>query len=271
MSNQVRSKDGRETWRRLLEWDKGQAPSERLAGHILRVEGFESIDPSHPLGGPDGLKDIVCVRNDKRWIGAAYFPRGQQTIKAIVGKLAEDFQGVAKNNVDGIAFLTNQELTLGERETLRDSGNGVPIDLFHLERIASILDSPQCYGLRLEFLDIEMTKEEQLAFAAQWHLALTQMKRTIETLAESLAGKSLRGTPNTNMPLVRPRNIGGDTGLYSVLGAEVPKPHECKSCHEIFLIDRSASSSLSALTIGGMTIITCPFCGHSERFNSWPY
>lgn len=87
-----------------------------------------------------------------------------------------------------------------------------------------------------------MTKEEQLAFVAQRDLDLMQMKRTLDTLVESLAGKSLRGTPDTEMPLVRPRNIGG-TGMYSVLGAEVPKPHECKSCREVFLIDRSASSS----------------------------
>ena len=93
----MRSKDGRETWRRLLEWDKGQAPSERLAGHILRIEQFQSIDPSHPLGGRDGLKDIVSERGGEKWIGAAYFPRGQQSFTAISTKLADDLKGVIKN------------------------------------------------------------------------------------------------------------------------------------------------------------------------------
>ena len=50
-----RRTDGDETWTRLLSWTKGQKPSERLASHILRADGYKSIDPSHPLGGQDGL------------------------------------------------------------------------------------------------------------------------------------------------------------------------------------------------------------------------
>jgi hypothetical protein len=84
----MRSRDGRETWRRLLAWDREQAASERLAGHILRFEGFQSIDPSHPLGGRDGLKDIICARDGKKWIGAAYFPRDKQLFATIAKKLA---------------------------------------------------------------------------------------------------------------------------------------------------------------------------------------
>ena len=49
----------RETFNRLLNWDRGQAPSERLAAIILSNEGFMGIDPSHPLGGKDGLKDMT--------------------------------------------------------------------------------------------------------------------------------------------------------------------------------------------------------------------
>ena len=50
-SETMRRNDGRETWFRLLEWDKGQTPAERLAAIILTNEGFRNIDPSHPLGG----------------------------------------------------------------------------------------------------------------------------------------------------------------------------------------------------------------------------
>lgn len=45
----MRMGEGRETFNRLLNWDRGQAPSERLAAIILSKEGFKGVDPSHPL------------------------------------------------------------------------------------------------------------------------------------------------------------------------------------------------------------------------------
>jgi hypothetical protein len=38
----------------LREWKNGQAPSERLAVQILLFNGYEDVDPGHPLGGQDG-------------------------------------------------------------------------------------------------------------------------------------------------------------------------------------------------------------------------
>ena len=64
----LRRAEGRETFYRLLEWDKGQATSERLAALILEQEGFRDIDPSHPLGGKDGGKDMLCEFNNFKWI-----------------------------------------------------------------------------------------------------------------------------------------------------------------------------------------------------------
>lgn len=58
----MRRNDDRETWHRLLEWDKGQAVAERLAAVILLNDGFCGIDLSHPLGRRDGLKDIGTIR-----------------------------------------------------------------------------------------------------------------------------------------------------------------------------------------------------------------
>jgi len=57
-----RRTDGDETWNRLLSWTKGQKPSERLASHILRTDGYKSIDPSHPLG----VKAKCSVRRNLR-------------------------------------------------------------------------------------------------------------------------------------------------------------------------------------------------------------
>ncbi len=182
---------GNETFVRLRDWSRGQAPAERLAAQLLRVEGFTSIDPSHPLGGPDGLKDVLCKRDGIKWIGAAYFPRGQQSFNAIADKFTQDLAGVETNKVDGFVFITNQELKLGERDQLRKSADGIKVELLHLERGASILDSPQCYGIRLEFLDIEMTKEEQLAYIAGRDAVIERLRVALETIVSHLQNLDL--------------------------------------------------------------------------------
>jgi hypothetical protein len=82
--------DGRETWHRLLAWDKGQAPAERLAALILHGEGFSEINPSHPLGGRDGKKDMTLVSNGNKWIAGVYFPRGQKPFSEIQSKFIEE-------------------------------------------------------------------------------------------------------------------------------------------------------------------------------------
>ena len=176
-----RQTDGDETWNRLLNWTKGQK-SERLAAHILSSEGFKSIDPSHPLGGKDGLKDIVAIKDNLQWIAAAYFPRGQKAFSEIKKKFIGDIKGIKTNNVSGLAFITNQELTLSERKELKDIGRPHTIEIFHLERITHILDTAKNYGIRLEFLDIELSKEEQLSYFASRDDQMTNLSEKFEHL-----------------------------------------------------------------------------------------
>jgi hypothetical protein len=144
-----------ETWHRLREWTNGQAPSERLAAQILISAGFEGMDPSHPLGGRDGGKDALCTYNGDKWVMAVYFPRGEMKISEIKSKLHADVLAASQHNPVGVAFVTNQELTLGERKHLRDIVSPYSLDIFHLERITAILDSPQMAGVRKQFLRIE--------------------------------------------------------------------------------------------------------------------
>jgi hypothetical protein len=161
-----RRPQGDETWHRLLLWTSGQKASERLAGHILAAEGFDSIDPSHPLGGRDGLKDLVCWKNGIKWVAAAYFPNGQKSFANIKSKFNDDVEGVDANNAGGFVFVTNQHLSNGERDSLR-SGTTVPnVEIYHLERIVLVLDRPENYGVRQDFLGIDMTSEEMVAFFA---------------------------------------------------------------------------------------------------------
>ena len=85
-----RQAEGRETLRRLLDWQKGQAASERLASRLLSLDGFASVDPSHPLGGPDSLKDIVCAKADMRWVAGSFFPRGPKPATEVKKKFNHD-------------------------------------------------------------------------------------------------------------------------------------------------------------------------------------
>ena len=146
-----------ETWHRLREWTNGQGPSERLAAQVLLDDGYRNLDPRHPLGGQDGTKDATCLRDGKLWIMAVYFPRGQKGFANIKDKFISDLAGVEKHSAIGIAFVTNQELRLAERTELIQAASSTAVDLFHLERITSILDQPNMAAVRKQFLSIDQS------------------------------------------------------------------------------------------------------------------
>lgn len=151
-----------ETWHRLLNWTSGQAPSERLAAQVLAHEKYSSIDPSHPLGGRDGGKDGICEKDGKKWIMAVYFPRGPQGISGIRKKFMGDLKGVAANQADGIAFVTNQEISVSERNGLQKRGKEKLVEIYHLDRITTILDQPEMSLVRKQFLGIDYDGDQTI-------------------------------------------------------------------------------------------------------------
>ncbi len=148
----------------LRDWRYGQAQAERLVAALLHLEGFDAVDPQHPLGGPDGLKDVKCQKDGLSWIAGAYFPTTKVDLTKIKAKFSGDFVGVKKNGAQAFAFFVNQPLTVGEREEVLKLADGTRTELYHLERIRSLLDAPKGCGIRLEYLRIPMTEEEQWAF-----------------------------------------------------------------------------------------------------------
>lgn len=164
---------------KLKLWRGGQPSAERLAGNILHLDGFTSVDPQCPLGGPDGLKDVICEKNSWRYVGAAYFPPTEQTFTSVKKKYVHDLEGVKANGVDGIVFITNQNLTPSNRKKLVQLATDQRCKsiIYHLERIRLLLDSPSGYGVRLEFLDIDMSREEQLSFFSQWNRSFSEELR----------------------------------------------------------------------------------------------
>jgi fido (protein-threonine AMPylation protein) len=148
----------------VRDWRYGNPQAERLCAAMLYLESFQDVDPQHPLGGPDGLKDVRCTKDGKTWVAASYFPPTHPTFKEIQEKFDHDFAGVAANGAQAFAFFVNQPLTIGERENLQARTGGVPAEIYHLERIRALLDSPKGCGVRLEYLRIPMTEAEQWAF-----------------------------------------------------------------------------------------------------------
>lgn len=202
----MRKMDGRETWHRLLEWDKGQTPSERLAAVLLNSQGYTDVDPSHPLGGPDGAKDILLQKDELSMIAAVYFPRGAKSFSETKNKFQDDIVGIAKNSASGIVFFTNQELKLSERRELQNLiSQDKVLDLYHIEKICTLLNSPEYYGVRQEYLEIEMTNSELVALYSQ------RDKQHLADLA------SMSDKLDSALAKIESYATGGDSNLYFFL------------------------------------------------------
>ena len=102
---------------------------------------------------------------------AVYFARGQGTFAAIQRKFTDDVTAARARKPNGFAFVTNQELTLAERKSLVESATPLAVDLYHLERITAILDSPSMAEVRKQFLGIEQDDQPLLLLGGQGGLA----------------------------------------------------------------------------------------------------
>ncbi len=110
----------------------------------------------------------MCRRDGRAYVAAVYFPPTTQHFAQVKSKYEADYEGVGRNGADSFIFLTNQRLSVGHRAELLSSGTAHD-QVYHLERILGVLNSPLGYGLRLEYLGIPMTAEDQLAFFSSYN------------------------------------------------------------------------------------------------------
>jgi hypothetical protein len=152
----------------LREWRYGSIQAERLAASILRLEKYQNIEPQAPLGGGDGGADILCDRGGRFWVGAVYFPPTNQNFKDIKKKFNDDLKGAKKRKRHGIIFITNQKIARGERQSLVKLALQEKQEciVYDVERLLGVLDSPEGYGVRVGYLRIPMSPEEQIAYFA---------------------------------------------------------------------------------------------------------
>lgn len=208
----------------LRDWRYGQTQSERLCAALLHIEGFTSIDPQCPLGGPDGRKDIICYKNDVRVVAASYFPSTRQEFRAIREKFRNDYEGVEINDARGFAFFVNQPVSPAERAELSQEADVELLEIFHLERITALLDSPRGYGPRLEYLRVVMNEAEQLAFWSSMNSVMNDRLVTFESGVEDLKSKLELVLARTNAMhldlLASPSGIGYSYGNVSSFPTE---------------------------------------------------
>lgn len=186
----------------LINWRSGNVQAERLGAKILIMEGYESVDPQCPLGGPDGLKDIVCEKNGWKYIAACYFGIDQKEFKDVKEKFVHDLEGVEKNGADGIVFITNQHITPTQRkelESLAENDENTAI-IYHKERLVALLNSPLGYGIRLELFGIEMNKEEQTSFFSQQN---NYLKNLLDKQSEFLISEISKRIDGIKSPISR--------------------------------------------------------------------
>lgn len=151
---------------KLLNWRGGNPNAERMCADILVSQDYESVDPQCPLGGPDGIKDVVCEKAGWKYIAAAYFPTSNKTFRSIKPKFVGDLKGVKKNKANGIIFMTNQKLTPSHKTELRKIAKKAKAKciIYDNEAIRSLLDSSLGFPIRLQYLKIKLSKADQLSF-----------------------------------------------------------------------------------------------------------
>lgn len=139
-----------------------------MCADLLALLDFDDVDPQAPLGGGDGKKDILCSKQGIKYVAAAYFPTTVKSYADVESKFLGDLKGVESNNRDGFLFFTNQHLTIGQRKKLADAAKSSVRDcqIIHLERLRTLLDQPAGYGIRVQYLRIALSPEEQFAYFA---------------------------------------------------------------------------------------------------------
>jgi hypothetical protein len=180
--------------------DANQVMRERMCLALLPLLGpFTREQPRRPKGGADGARDIEAVYQGQMpvWGAVGFKNGGGSDTKAraeAAGKFRSDLDSALTENptLPGFVFFTNVDLTLDGKEELVRYAHGknvTHVDVFDMERLRQVLDSPEGLIARLQYLDIPMSATEQAAlvgkFGSQLQQAVTaRFDRVERTLAQ---------------------------------------------------------------------------------------
>ena len=164
-----------------------QADQERLVAELLPELGpYGACKLQRPQGGPDGGCDVVAELSDAR--GSVVVAVG---FKNDAGPAASDRAWVEKKfrsdlsralrrkvRAAGFVFVTNVDLTPAKTEELRTEATQTGFqhaEVIDREQLRLALDRPEGFFVRLRYLDIPMTTEEQFRMLAVVGTGLTQL------------------------------------------------------------------------------------------------
>jgi hypothetical protein len=222
-----------ETRTRLTIWERSSAKGEYLAAQVLRLEKFTRIDPIHPLGGPDGKKDLICYWQDVRCVAACWFPNNshEKTEAELLEKFEQDLAGVSQNGARGFVFVTNVAVRDGLRQQLDAMARQLGClfcHIYHREALVPILDNGLGVGIRLLVLGIEMAAEEQQAFVETILSEQRELSKRLEQLMADTAQilKTLVPEPGKTLAEVIKGAVQEAMNTGGTVSTEVPAKAE---------------------------------------------
>ena len=151
---------------------------------------------------------------------ATYFPRRQQSFACIKKKFLTDLTGARVNAAVGFAFVTNQALTEGERGKLIAVAAPTAVEIYHLERIVALLDSPPLAAIRKQFLGIDYLDSDSANGIAELRAMMMTAQKRLEAIQSGgdtfcyfmLYDFDLAASCARNLAIIRE----GDFPLYDV-------------------------------------------------------
>lgn len=159
--------------------DTNQLHREQLCRAVLATDKrFSDVRPRHPRGGPDGGRDVEAVfRGDQLAYGAVGFVNqandSVEQKRGIQTKYSSDLKNAvnAQEQPDAFVFFTNVNLTIGEKDSLVAEAKKAGLkhcEIVDRERLRIVLDSPDGFSIRFQYLNIPLSEAEQASFFARW-------------------------------------------------------------------------------------------------------
>lgn len=178
----------------------GDQPSrERMCIALLSLDrNYTNIHPRRPNGGPDGNRDIECVRGDERCFGAVGFfnnvSDSAANKRSAKMKFIDDLEAAINEfpSLHAFVFFTNVDFTPKEIEKLMELGRkeGITfVDIYWRERIRQVLDNAEGLAIRYQYLSIPLSEAEQATFFSRFGSDLEKLiKGKFDSIEQKIDG-----------------------------------------------------------------------------------